>query len=63
MTNQRKNREMTRNLTITMPVPVPTTKAKGSNKRRLRAKYYTIVLATVSTMVKAMPRQGDTSGM
>jgi len=44
--------------------PVPTTKkAKGNNKRRLKAKHYTIVLATASAMVKAMPHQGGTSGM
>jgi hypothetical protein len=49
-----------------MPVTttkIRTTKAKGSNKRRLRAKHYTIALATASATVKAMPRQGGTSGM
>jgi hypothetical protein len=50
----------------TMPVPttkITTKKAKGSNKTRLRAKHYTIVLATASPTVKAMPHQGGTSGM
>ncbi len=59
-----KSRKMTRS--PKMPVPttkIRTKKAKGSNKRRLRAKHYTIVLATASATVKAMPRQGGTSGM
>jgi hypothetical protein len=56
---------MTRSPTIPVPTTkITTKKAKGSNKKiRLRAKHYTIVLATASTTVKAMPRQGGTSGM
>jgi hypothetical protein len=46
-----------------MPTTKTIKKAKGSNKRRLRAKYYTIVPATASATVKAMPHQGGTNGM
>jgi hypothetical protein len=50
----------------TMPVPktkITTKKARDSNKRRLRAKYYTTVLAAASARVKAMPHQGGTNGI
>ncbi len=56
---------MTRSPTKLAPIQIPTTritaKAKGHNKRRVRAKSHTIVLASVIAMVKAMTIQGGTS--
>ncbi len=48
-----------------MPIKIKTTrittKAKGNNKRRVRAKSHTIVLASAIATAKAMTIQGGTS--
>jgi hypothetical protein len=54
---------MKRSPKIPVQITKITIKAKGSNKKRLIAKHYIILLATASATVKSMPHQGGTSGM